>query len=509
MHIAVIGGGLAGLTSAKQALAAGYDVVVYEKTSDVGGIWNPASGGAYEAVRMQSSRMSFPFSDYPPAFPTDFPTLAEVHEYLRGYARHFGVAPLIRFDREVVRVARTGQGWTVEAQHPGGREADLFDAVMVANGELWTPRMPSTMPAPEARVRVVTAKDYRRPADFRGRRVLVVGGGVSGADIASELTTEAASVDWSVRHRALFLPRDCGGVYNDALFSYVGRSAVEELPYGDYLAILDRIVPGYMAAYRATGLLPESGFHNAVHINEKIVPLVHSGAVQARPAFDRFTADGSVVFTDGATDRYDAVVLCLGYEMPDYGFIEDFRREDLYEHHFYRHDPTLAVVNTPVDTEAFGTACPYFEAIAGWVLSVLAGKTELPDAETRAAWCDAYMSRLHDRRFFDCWRETVRIGLLSRSLPDPETAFADYWSLVSSVVTPANLRPTGITARPAAYDELFDLAGLKHRVLASLTPRVRATLLATAQISEQEHRAAAEVPAGRALAPWLPYRERA
>ena len=53
MHIAVIGGGLAGLTCAKQALAAGYDVVVYEKTADVGGIWNPASGGAYEAARMQ------------------------------------------------------------------------------------------------------------------------------------------------------------------------------------------------------------------------------------------------------------------------------------------------------------------------------------------------------------------------------------------------------------------------------------------------------------------------
>jgi hypothetical protein len=64
---------------------------------------------------------------------------------------------------------------------------------------------------------------------------------------------------------------------------------------------------------------------------------------------------------------------------------------DLYEHHFWRHDPTLTIINTPVDGKGFGTACPYFEAIAGWALAVLSGKTALPDAQQRAGWCEEHM----------------------------------------------------------------------------------------------------------------------
>jgi hypothetical protein len=218
--------------------------------------------------------------------------------------------------------------------------------------------------------------------------------------------------------------------------------------------------------------------------------------------------DGGAAFADGTSGRYDTVILCLGYEMPDYSFIRDFRREDLYEHHFYRHDPTLVVVNTPVDTEAFGTACPYFEAVAGWALAVLSGKVELPDQATMAAWCQRHMSQLTRRRHLDCWLETIRIGLASRALPDPETAFTEYWNIVASVVDPSNLRQTGTVRRPAWYDSPAELAGLRHRVLAALRPAARDELLASGQISAYDHAAATRVPTDRAIAPSLPYRQR-
>ncbi|UVS82501.1 NAD(P)/FAD-dependent oxidoreductase [Actinokineospora sp. UTMC 2448] len=492
MRIAVIGAGPAGLTSAKQALAAGHDVVVHEKHADVGGIWNPAAGGAYDSVRMQTSRLAFPYSDFPPATPTDFPSLAEVHGYLREYAEHFGVLPVTRFGSEVTRVAKVDGRWRVGDED--------FDAVMVATGELWRPRLPPGTPPG-----TLTAKDYRRPEPFRGQRVLVVGGGVSGADIAGELTGVAASVDWSVRRKQLFLPRYCGEFYNDALFSYAGRVAVEDMPYGEYLAWLEELMPAYMRTYRATGLLPDDGFHGAVHVNEKIIPLVDQGAVRARPAFAAFTADGAVEFADGRVERYDTVILCLGYQMPDYGFIDGLRREDLYEHHLHRIDPTLAVINTPVDTEAFGTACPYFEAIAGWVLAVWAGTAPLPDVRERSRWCAEHMGALHRRRYLDCWLETVRFRLLSGALPDPATDFADYWTAMASAVSPHNL--VWPSPRPAAHDSAVDVADVRRRVLAGLPEGVRDALLADAQITPADHAAAALVPRERVLDAWLPYRQ--
>ena len=509
MRIAVIGAGPAGLTSAKQALASGHDVVVFEAAGDVGGIWNPASGGAYDSVRMQSSRLSFPFSDHPPTADTPFPTLAEVHAYLRSYAERFEVLPRVRFRHRVDDVARTAEGWRVTAVTDDGRRAsEPADAVMVASGELWEPRLPDRLPRPDSGVRVLHPKSYRGPGALAGDRVLVVGGGVSGADIASELAGVAASVDWSVRRRALFLPRTVGDSYNDALFSYAARIAVDDLGYDAYLDLLGELVPEYLSAYRATGLLPKNGFHHAVHVNDTVVERIRSGAVRVVAAFDRFEDDGTAVLADGTSGRWDTVVLCLGYGMPDYAFLPFLDRRDLYEHHFWRYEPTLAVVNTPVDTEAFGTACPYFETIAGWVVAVLSGKAALPDAATMQRWCGDHMGQLDRRRHLDCWLETVRLGLLAGLLPDPRTAFDDYWRLVSSVVDPAHLARPPDRAVPGRLDDRFDLAGMRVRVLAALAPQDRQALLRDGRISAADVAAADAVPADRRLHPSLPYRQR-
>jgi dimethylaniline monooxygenase (N-oxide forming) len=501
MRIAVIGAGPSGLTSAKQALVAGHEVVCYERHDDVGGIWNPAAGGAYASVRMQTSRMAFPFTDFAPGPGPDFLSLAEVHGYLRGYAEHFGVLGVIRFGSAVTRVRRANGRWEVTA---GGR-VESFDAVMVATGELWQPKRPARLPRSGARV--LTAKDYRDPDPFRGRRVLVVGGGVSGADVAAELVGTAAAVDWSVRTRHLFLPRRCGEHVNDALFSYAGRIAVEDLPYQDFLGLLEKTLPDYLRGYRETGLLPEADFHGAVHINDRIIPLVGAGEVTVRPPFAAFAPDGAVRFADGGQDRYDSVVLCLGYEMPDYGFVDGLAREDLYEHHVHRLHPTLSVINTPVDGEGFGTACPYFEAIAGWVLAVLDGRAELPGPAERTRWCAEHLSDLGRKRYLDCWLETIRFRCAGGDLPDPATDFTGYWAVVSSVVAPDNLISHQV--RPAACDDAVDLTGVRHRILAGLPAHTRDTLLATGQIAPADHLGAMAVPPDRALAATLPYRQRA
>jgi hypothetical protein len=80
--------------------------------------------------------------------------------------------------------------------------------------------------------------------------------------------------------------------------------------------------------------------------------------------------------------------------------------------------------------------------------------------------------------------------------------------VIASEVAPANLRAATARPRPAAGDSLFDLAAWRHRLLAYLPPAARDFLLADGQITATDHAAARAVPAGQALPPWLPFRQR-
>jgi cation diffusion facilitator CzcD-associated flavoprotein CzcO len=504
VKIAVIGAGAAGLTSAKQALELGHDAVVFERHGAIGGIWNPRSGGAYPSVRMQTSKISFPFSDFAPApSMSEFISVGEMQSYLIGYASHYGIGPRIRYRNTVRSVAKVDGRWRVEADTPNGPSGEEFDAVMVATGEHWRPLMPR-LPEPGGRTRILSAQRYRGPAEFRGLKTLVVGGGVSGADIAAEISRTAASVDWSVRRKWLFLPRRCGAINNDEMFSYAGRRAADELDQSAFLGFLREVVPEHMEACAQAGLLPgEDARNHAVHINDEIVEAVASGAVRLRPAFRGFETDGSVLFEGGNEARYDAILFCMGYDVPDYGFIQGFRHRDLYEHFIYRPDPSLAIVNTPVDAEGFGTACPYFEAIAGWVLRTFTGEAALPGADEMAAWCDIHMRSLDRKRFYDCWLETVRLRLASGTMPDPERRFADYWTIVSSQVVPANLGLGTPRAVPAPCDEIFDMKMLKARILAALPSAALGRLRGEGQIDADDCERACAVPASMIISPDL------
>jgi dimethylaniline monooxygenase (N-oxide forming) len=501
VKIAVIGAGAAGLTSAKQALELGHDPIVFERHEAIGGIWNPRSGGAYPSVRMQTSKMSFPFSDFAPEpSMSEFVSVEEMQSYLIGYASHYGVGPRIRYRNNVTDVAKVEGRWTVQADTPTGRFGDEYDAVMVATGELWRPLMPRSSGS-VGRSRILSAKDYRDPAGFRGLKTLVVGGGVSGADIAAELSGTAASVDWAVRRKWLFLPRKCGGMNNDEMFSYAGRRAADELGQS---AFLQDVVPEHIEACAQAGLMPGGDAHNpAVHINDDIVQAVASGAVRLRPAFRGIETDGSILFEGGDRGHYDAVLFCMGYDIPDYGFIRGFRHRDLYEHFIWRRDPSLAIVNTPVDAEGFGTACPYFEAMAGWILRTFTGEVDLPGADEMAGWCDIHMRALDRKRFYDCWLETIRLRLASATMPDPERRFADYWTVVSSQVIPANLGLGTPRAVSAPCDEMFDMKMLKARILASLPSAALGRLRSDGQIGSDDCERACAVPAPMIISPGL------
>jgi len=104
-RVCVIGAGISGLVTAKVLKADGFDVVVFEKESTLGGVW--ASSRTYPGLRANNPRDTYAFSDYPfPPTASDFPSAAEMRAYLRSYAERFGILACIQLGTEVVQVDR-------------------------------------------------------------------------------------------------------------------------------------------------------------------------------------------------------------------------------------------------------------------------------------------------------------------------------------------------------------------------------------------------------------------
>lgn len=505
MNIAIIGAGPAGIISAHNAIKAGHSVVVLEKNARIGGIWDPWSGGAYCNARMQNSRYAFHYTDFPPGHTDVFPGVGQVFRYLSAMAREDGILESTRLNTELVSLRKSSGRWLIRSVCAGDDREDIFDRVIIATGELWQPRRPVLCGVENFSGMLLTSRDYHEPATFKGKKILVIGGGVSGADIASDLVPFARNVSLSVKKMGLYLPRKFRTGPNDMMHSYLGRCLLSRMSYAEFIGYLDNIMPDYMQVYRATGLLPDLANNNAVHINEKIIPNVAAGLIKVKPQAERFTDEGYVEFIDATREKYDVIITCTGYEMPDYSFIPGFDRKQLYEHFFWTEDPTLAVINPPVDTAGFGAAFPYFDIISQWVINVFSGKSSLPEKKVMREWCAEHMASLHVKRFYDSWLETIRIGLLAGLLPDPSSDFSRYWNVITSVVKPAYLVKPPVAPEPGMMDRIFDFRIARIKILSGLGKDALNYLLRKGDITDDEYRAALAADPQASLPAHLPY----
>ena len=129
--VGIIGAGVAGLATARSLLAAGIDCTLFERSSELGGVWS--DGYLNFGVQVQRELYEFPDWPLPPDTP-DFTPGPVIHQYLRDFAEHFGVAPRIRFDTRVTRLAEAEPGWLVEFENAGETQAMTFDRVVICTG---------------------------------------------------------------------------------------------------------------------------------------------------------------------------------------------------------------------------------------------------------------------------------------------------------------------------------------------------------------------------------------
>ena len=305
---AIIGGGPAGLAMGRALKAFGVDFDIIEQMDDFGGLWNRDwdLSPIYDSAHFISSRTMSHFDGYqmPEDWP-DYPRHDQILEYCRAYARDMGLYDHARFGISVTAAAPIEGGWQVETSDG---EARSYRWLICANGATWDANVPEIPGDFAGRVR--HSGEYNGAAEFDGKRVLVVGCGNSGADIACDAAQRADHAGISLRRGYWFIPKHFEGLPTDV---YAAKQP--KVPLWIRQKVLKRRLLKMIGDPARLGLpMPD---HELLEthplMNDQILYYLRHGDLKVYPDIERFDG-GDVVFKDGSRATFDEVILATGYK---------------------------------------------------------------------------------------------------------------------------------------------------------------------------------------------------
>jgi cation diffusion facilitator CzcD-associated flavoprotein CzcO len=308
----IIGAGAAGVSALQQLRQAGYHAECFEKTGRVGGHWHTD----YEALHLITSRGMTCFEDFPmPAGYPHFPRRDQVRAYIESYAACHGLYDVINFSTEIVSITPQAgghgpvgsNGWRVVSSR--GDEG-VFDGVLVANGHLWDPYVPPV--TGEFTGRQLHSGEYGDVTDLEGDRILVVGAGNSGCDLAVDVAQHRLEADIVVRTGIYFQPKTYfGRPRQEVRFLQEFSPAEQDL----INRLLARVSIGQNTDYPGLPAPAASSLAaGPVTVNDLLLYWIHHGRVRVVPGISRF-AGQTVHFCDGTARDYDSIVWATGFNV--------------------------------------------------------------------------------------------------------------------------------------------------------------------------------------------------
>jgi cation diffusion facilitator CzcD-associated flavoprotein CzcO len=396
--VCVVGAGPGGLAAAAAFKRRGLAFDIVDAGRGPGGIWDIGRDETpmYRSAHFISSRTLSGFRDFPmPASTPDYPRHDLVLDYVRAYARHHDLERHATFGVRVTRAHPEAGGWAVELD---SGERRRYRELCVATGASWHPHLP--VHAGDFEGEAYHVFHYRSPAQLRGKRVLIVGGGNSGCDIACDAAQVAERAFLSLRRGYHFVPKYVFGRPSD-VFAHGGPPLPSWLEQRLFGFLLDRVLVGDLTRF---GLPRPDHRILASHpiMNTQILHHLGHGDLVAVPDV-RELRRRSVVFADGREEAIDLIVWATGYERV-YPFLElpEAKEDgapggggpgpgspplDLYLNVFHRTRPDLSVVGLfETDGAAYGLLSLQGEMIAGYAEARARGvDTDAFDALRRSA----------------------------------------------------------------------------------------------------------------------------
>lgn len=279
LDVVIIGGGQAGLATAYFLRRSGLSYVLLDAEPAPGGAWRHG----WPSLRLFSPAQWSSLPGWPmPACSEIYPSREEVIAYLAAYERRYEF-PVERH-RRVTAVTKGDDGLLVRTDHKTWRTR----AVISATGTWNAPFLPAYPGQAEFEGLQLHSAHYAGPQPFAGQRVLVVGGGNSGAQILAEVS-EVADATWVTPREPIFLPDDVDG-----------------------RVLFERATARWEAEEGVGPEAPPPGGLGDIVMVEPVKAARARGVLHAVRPFVRFTAKG-VVWPDGSEETIDAVIWCTGF----------------------------------------------------------------------------------------------------------------------------------------------------------------------------------------------------
>ncbi|XP_031198207.1 dimethylaniline monooxygenase [N-oxide-forming] 5-like isoform X2 [Mastomys coucha] len=375
----------------------------------------------YRSVTINTSKEMMCFSDFP--IPDHFPNYmhnSKLMDYFRMYAKHFSLLDYIRFKTTVKSVRKRpdfsihGQ-WDVVVEADGKQESLVFDGILVCSGHHTDPHLPlKSFPGIEKfEGRYFHSREYKSPEDYVGQRIIVVGIGNSGVDIAVELGHVAKQVFLSTRRGAWILHRVWNNGYpmDSSFFTRFNSFLQKILTIEAVNKYLEKTMNSRFN-HANYGLQPQ---HRPLSqhptISDDLPNRIISGKVRVKPNVKEFTGT-DVIFDDGTVEEnIDVVIFATGYNF-SFPFLEGLIDVTDNEVSLYKlmfpldlEKPTLAVIGL---IQPLGIILPIAELQSRWAVQVFKGLTKLPSMKVMKADVNQRKKAI-EKRYVKTGRHTIQV----------------------------------------------------------------------------------------------------
>jgi cation diffusion facilitator CzcD-associated flavoprotein CzcO len=308
----IIGAGASGITAAKNLLALSIPCDIIEREDDVGGNWyfGKPNSSVYQSTHLISSKTMSAYTDYP--MPDDYPDYLnheQVLAYLRDYARHFNLYDHITFNTAVNEVSRDKEGYWLVTLDNG--ETRRYRGLIIANGHHWDAQIPQF--DGNFSGQTLHSADYKTPDIFTDKRVLVIGSGNSGCDIAVDAVHRASKVFHSIRRSYHYIPKYIFGIPTDVFNEISVKMRTPLFLRRSISNLLVRLVLGKPQQYG----LPKPD-HKLLEshptVNSQLLYHIGHGDIIHKPDIKKLDGD-HVIFADDTREPIDIIVYATGFNI--------------------------------------------------------------------------------------------------------------------------------------------------------------------------------------------------